>query len=204
VYLVFRRVRASAGSEGGWIAVSVLLATPGVLFYAATAFAEVPAFLLALVTSLAAARASGGRLPWWLVVGALAGLAAATRLNGVLLLPSLLVLAWPSKDGGSRSLRDVGLAAVLGALVLVACLWVQAQTGTVFAAEDAQASAGLSSLLPRYPTVLNGFLVGSHFAPLPLLVAATGGALWASERERSGGAGPIPWRRSKFPSAATW
>jgi hypothetical protein len=80
-------------------------------------------------------------------------------------------------------------------LVFAACLWIQGLTGTAFAAEDAQRSAGLSELLPRYPELLTRWHVANALAPLPLLVAATAGAVWAVRRDHAatGTAGTFPW-----------
>jgi 4-amino-4-deoxy-L-arabinose transferase-like glycosyltransferase len=193
-FVVHRAARRSDGVEAGWIATATLLATPGALFYAATAFAEVPAFLFVLLASMVAARKGGGRLSWWLGVGVVAGLAAATRVNVVVLVPCLVIFAWPRRKG-ARPLRDVLMAAALAVLVFAACLWIQGLTGTAFAAEDAQRSAGLSELLPRYPELLTRWHVANALAPLPLLVAATAGAVWAVRRDHAatGTAGTFPW-----------
>jgi hypothetical protein len=196
LYLVYRTSRRSDGPQAGWIALAVVLATPGALFYGATAFAEMPALLLSLLTSLVAARAGKGRWPWWIGVGVLAALAAATRVNAVLLLPSLLVLASPLAGHGSRPLRDIVLAAALGGVVFALCLWVQALSGTAFAAEDAQRSTGFAELLPRYPMLLNNWRIATGLAPFPVLVAATAGALWVTRRDAAGATGESarsPW-----------
>lgn len=188
LFTVYRTARRADGTGAGWIAIAAVLAAPGALFYGATAFAEMPAFLLVLLTSLAAARPGGGRVPWWLGVGLLAGLAAATRLNVVVVLPCLLVLAWPHRPD-ARRFRDALLAVVLGGVVFAACLIVQGLFGDAFAVKDAQASAGLAELIPRYPVLLNRWRIASALAPLPLLVVVTAGSFWALRRYASSSPG---------------
>jgi 4-amino-4-deoxy-L-arabinose transferase-like glycosyltransferase len=75
--------------------------------------------VLAAVAAALQARSAPRPLPWALAAGALAGLAALTRGNGIVLLPGICLLVYALRGRGRTALRAPLAALVAGLLVLV-------------------------------------------------------------------------------------
>jgi 4-amino-4-deoxy-L-arabinose transferase-like glycosyltransferase len=156
--------RPLAGLRGAWLAIAILCSAPVAAFLASNAYVE---WGLTMAVTLAVAAWSRWRVTahagWAFLIGVFAGMAAATKYNGLLFLAwsgvAMLVVRSP------RRIRDWLLFAL--AVLLVAAPWyarIAAWTGnpvfpyatSVFGANDWRLDAG-ASLHPHHlytaPTV---------------------------------------------------
>jgi hypothetical protein len=176
VALVMRRARKHTGSwTAALIAPAVLLGLPGTLVLAASGHATAPAFLLLL--GVVELWEVGDRRRWirWIVCGALAGLAAASRLETVMLLPALLIGSLLEREGRRERLIDAVIAAVVGGVVLVACMMALSHAAAVAGLDSATVTSmtGVRGAFLDYPRLLNKWVIGESFMTPALLVLAT-------------------------------
>jgi hypothetical protein len=132
VVLLTRLAEPRLGAEGARTAALLLCVVPFGFFFNA-AYSE----SLFLVLVLAAFALAGGNR--WGAAGAVAGLASASRLVGLALLPALLWLAWRRR----ASLRDlIGLAVLSPAGAVAYGLYTWRRFDDPFAYFEAQATWG--------------------------------------------------------------
>jgi hypothetical protein len=160
-----------------------LVATPGTLILAGSAFAVLPSMLL-LVLGL---RVWGvDAIPGWrrcLGAGALLGLAGATRPQAVLLLPALVLVklldGWPSRRAALRLAAPVGAAALVMGVCAASLL---ALTGDASGGLDLAALSSGAGTDTSLAFVGKKWVAAERFFGLPLLVAAIALALWLGQQ----------------------
>jgi hypothetical protein len=171
--------QAGLSRPAAWLAGTVLIAVPGTLTLAGSAFGAVPATLLTIAgIRLWDPIGGGSRKRRWLSAAVL-GLAAATRVQCVAVFPALvagsITRAWPRRS----DLVSGVLGLLLGVAVLAACygglLLITPGAGT--AVSVAQQGAGLG-LEANAPILMAKLLSANRFLPLPLLAGATLLAAW--------------------------
>ncbi len=141
--LVWRIARSVAGEAVAGDAVLLLALYPSALVFTG-AYSDGLFLALAAGSILAATRGHG-----W-AAGLLGGLAVATRLVGLALVPALLVLLWPrgrSPGALARPLPVLLLPAALG----LYCLYLEHRFGDPLAFENAQALYWLRETSPLGP-----------------------------------------------------
>jgi hypothetical protein len=141
--LVWRIARSAAGEAVAGDTVLLLALYPSALVFTG-AYSDALFLALAAGSFLAATRDRG-----WLA-GVLGGLAVATRLVGLALLPALLVLLWPRGRSVRELARPVPLLLLPAALGLY-CLYLQHRFGDPFAFENAQSLYWLRETSPLGP-----------------------------------------------------
>jgi len=111
MYLFYRLTKLDFGQKAARMAVLFLLLFP-TSFYFGSAYTEALFLALVLASFYAARRRA------WLWMGIFGGLASATRLVGIFLLPALIVERWQAqKDGDRRWLDFWPLLLILAGLV---------------------------------------------------------------------------------------
>lgn len=178
--------RAGHGPAAALLVVTPLVALPGTLTLAGSAFGALPALLLVAVGLRLwdDADVAGWKRP--LLAGAVLGLAAATRLQASLILPALALGSLGRERPWREQVRPLGFALVTGAVVFAASYaGLMALTGHPMAGSGLAAqSAGVGISTP-FAFVAKKWAVGESFFSLPLLVATTALAGWL-EREAGG------------------
>jgi hypothetical protein len=173
---VYRLGREIAGeARGGLFVLAGLLLAPGTLVLGALAHATLVAFLLVLL-ALRTFELTAHHRPLRIVAtGVLAGLAAATRLDCVTLLPALPIYAVMSGRAAKRERLDALCSAALGGLVLLLSMRIYRAAGVADGTEEASAAvaAGLNGLSINYPYLLNKWVIAQGFMPFPLMLGAT-------------------------------
>jgi 4-amino-4-deoxy-L-arabinose transferase-like glycosyltransferase len=113
------------GAAIGLIAMLIATVYPGMIELVGVAIAEnlLTALVLAAIWATLRSRRVGARKYWWVAgAGALAGLAALTHTNGVLLVPALAIGVWGGRPRFSR--RSLAAPALLvAAAVIVIVPW---------------------------------------------------------------------------------
>jgi hypothetical protein len=141
-------------------------------------------FLMVTVASFLAAK----RGNWWLA-GLFAGLASATRYNGIFLFPALLIFYWQTYKSLKLRVNSLGLLlAPVGLLAFMAYLY--SITGNAFAFADAQAAWKVRwgfFLQPLVTFIISPFELsaGWNFRMLNFAAAATAlccGFVWLKRR----------------------
>ena len=132
VALVARWSANLFGDHAARITVLLLCLSPFAYFFNA-AYTE-SLFLLLVVATLMLANSNR-----WIAAGAVAGLATATRLVGIALIPALLYLAWKRKISLIETVTCIGLSSYGVLAYGVYSAW---QTGNPFIYFDAQANWG--------------------------------------------------------------
>jgi len=116
------------GRRVGLIALTLAAVDLPLILVSGTLISET-LFVVLVLGSLCAAlvhRSGAGGRRWLVLAGALAGLAALTRTNGLVLLLPVVLLAWPAggEAGGARPRRRLASAAVvLACALLVVAPW---------------------------------------------------------------------------------
>lgn len=141
--LVWRIARSVAGEAVAGDAVLLLALYPSALVFTG-AYSDGLFLALAAGSVLAATRGHG-----W-TAGLLGGLAVATRLVGLALVPALLLLLWPRGRSPRELLRPVPVALLPAALALY-CVYLEHRFGDPFAFENAQALYWLRETSPLGP-----------------------------------------------------
>jgi hypothetical protein len=141
--LVWQIARAVAGEGVAGDSVVLLALYPSALVFTG-AYSEGLFLALAAGSFLAATRNRG-----WLA-GVLGGLAVATRLVGLALVPALLLLLWPRKRSRRELLRPLPVLLLPVALGLY-CLYLEHRFGDPFAFESAQSLYWLRETPPLGP-----------------------------------------------------
>jgi hypothetical protein len=174
--LVMRRGRRTARSTAAmWLAPAVLVGLPGTLVLGASGYASVPAFLLLLCVVELWETSETRRWVRRFVCGALAGLAAATRLEVAVLMPALIIVSLVQRDGRRRRLADSCVATLVAAPVLLACMTALSHAVRIpgLDATTVSSMTGMRGALFDYPRLLNKWVIGESFLPPALLVLAT-------------------------------
>jgi hypothetical protein len=117
VPLLVRLAAPRLGAEGARTAALLLCVMPFGFFFNA-AYSESLFLLLVLGAFACAGRG------WWWAAGAIAGLAAGTRLVGLALAPALLFMAW-RRHAPLRDLLMIALLSPLGAVAYGLYTWAQ-------------------------------------------------------------------------------
>ena len=141
--LVWRIARAATGEAVAGDTVLLLALYPSALVFTG-AYSDGLFLALAAGSFLAATRDRG-----WLA-GVLGGLAVATRLVGLALLPALLFLLWPRGRSVRELTRPLPLVLLPAALGLY-CLYLRHRFGDPFAFENAQSLYWLRETSPLGP-----------------------------------------------------
>jgi hypothetical protein len=175
---VTRWSRLSGGSSrAGLLACSAVIALPGTLTLAGTAYGVIPATLLVLFgLRLWDAAADRGFVPATAAALVL-GLAAATRLQCVLVFPAVALVSAGSIAELLRFLRTRALSLALGTLFFLAAYFLlQAVTPDPGAAANFGTNSTLASSLASsldLPFMLKKWISAARFLPLPLLGGAS-------------------------------
>lgn len=169
------------------IPASLLVAVPGTLALAGLAYGLFYAFLLLLLALIVWERVDRSWLRI-LICGTLCGLAAATRVNFVLIFPALVLwglLTW--RDAPGR-LRLSGAVALWGFIVfqLAFRLLSTYSAATLGAAgSDFGGATGLDALLSlNYPLLLNKWVLVERSMSLPLLALGSLAIVWLTREKR--------------------
>ena len=173
---VVRMGRDIAGEpRGGLFVLAGLLLAPGTLVLGAMAHATLVAFLMVLLALRTFELTAEHRFVRITATGALAGLAAATRLDCATLLPALPIYALMSGPAAKRERLDAIGAAAAGGLVLMVSMRLYRAAGVPDGTEEASAAvaAGLSAFAINYPYLLNKWIIAQGFMPFPLMLGAT-------------------------------
>ena len=141
--LVWRIARSVAGEAVARDTLLLLALYPSALVFTG-AYSDGLFLALAAGSFLAATRDRG-----WLA-GVLGGLAVATRLVGLALLPALLLLLWPRGRSPRELLRPFPLVLLPTALALY-CAYLEHRFGDPFAFESAQSLYWLRETSPLGP-----------------------------------------------------
>jgi hypothetical protein len=155
---------------------SVLIGLPGTLVFGATAYGTMPAFLLLLCVIEVWDATSERRWTRRIACGIVAGLAAATRLELLMLLPAMVIAALLQREGRRARLTDALIAAVIGAAILGASLALLYHAAPAKAPVDSTSvgsMTGATGAILDYPRLLNKWVIGESFMSPALLVLAT-------------------------------
>lgn len=170
---------AGFSAPAAWLAGTVLVAVPGTLTLAGSAYAAVPAALL----TLAGIRrwdplAAGASRRRWISAGLL-GLAAATRIQCILVFPALAVASIPRERLRGSQWRSAGIALAFAGAIVVASyaghVLLQVDSEKAVSVAGHAAGFGRSYALPF---ILRKWLSANQFLALPLLVGASFAAYW--------------------------
>jgi 4-amino-4-deoxy-L-arabinose transferase-like glycosyltransferase len=122
VGLLFHMMATEMGAVAGWATVAALLTMPRFFFHAHLAALDVPvAGMIVIVTFVFWSTKESARFRHTLLLGIVTGLAVATKVNAVFILPTLFlwVLIFRRK---SHLIIRLGLAALIGAGLFIG-LW---------------------------------------------------------------------------------
>jgi hypothetical protein len=177
IAILMRQVRRHGHSPAAALLVpSVLIGLPGTLIFGATAYGTMPAFLL-LLCVIQVWDATPER-PWTrrIACGILAGLAAATRLELLMLLPAMVIAALLPREGRRARLTDALIAAVIGGAIMgvsLALLYHAAPAKAPVDSTSVGSMTGATGAILDYPRLLNKWVIGESFMSPALLVLAT-------------------------------
>jgi hypothetical protein len=197
IMLLYRLALLDLPREAALRAVLYAAILPGAYFFGLV-YSE-SLFLLALVGTVLAIRR--GQLGWTVIAGAAM---TATRVNGVLLVPALMWLAWRTAPPGTGRWRLVGAAAASVLGIAAYCLYNYALSGDPFAwyysiqrwgyYPGGDPTKGLLSVGHALGSRPYGFLSTDSMAPYDTLNALSAAAALISV--------PFVWRRFGSPYAA--
>lgn len=125
----YQAARAHLGPEASWIAAGLAAGQPLLLRFAGTAHADGAMALFHLLACLSLWRWSQGRDAGWLAVaGAFSGMAAASKLHGLVLAGALAAWAWRREGADPRARRRALAIFGLPALSFVAPWYLKTWT----------------------------------------------------------------------------
>jgi len=176
----------------GWLAATVFLSTPWVIYFGSLQFADIPlaSFILAASACLCLALANvNNPSPWLVLAGLSAGLSGWTKNEGQLFLLMFILVAVGmilviyKKRRFPVKLLQLGIGLLLPVLVIFLFKFNLAPANDVV--NTGEISPAVTMLLSpaRYGEVVNGLIAypkgfGGWSVPIPAIVLALGLLLW--------------------------
>lgn len=160
----------------GYLVLASFLGAPGTTLLASSAYANIPVYLLVLLTIVLWHVLRDRYWTRGITCGVLAGIAAATRPNELVLLPSIVLWALFQKENKKSEVAISIVCAVVGAIVFASCviaLWMLTPEATQINTSHVASGAGLSNALFDYPRTLNRWIISQHYLPLFIIMLST-------------------------------